>query len=376
MYSPMAYLPLLHIGTIIFVLRRYRCSFYSYDTTAQGNYHWDFGDSTVSILPNPTHEYPAPGLYSVHLVTFSAEGCIDSSIRTIQTGAVTVDFTAPASACSGSSISFLNTSTSIPKAASWSVNGKVVSDAPEQFLFSFPDPGVFTIKLTADYGGCVFEKEKTITILQKPVAQFDQSGTLQSCLYPSTVQFTNLSQFSDGYTWQFGDSATSAEESPSHIYDKAGQFSPQLIARNGNGCADTLVKLNLILLGPPIINGFRGLPVSHCLPYTIQPKAFVSTPEPIATYHWDFGNGDVSGEASPSYTYTTQGTYNITLSLQTQSGCTDTFVVRNAVSVGDSIVPDFTVDKNIACGSDSIQFTASAHWHCFYLVMVIWRWHV
>ena len=46
-------------------------------------YAWDFGDGNSSALPNPTHTYSQPGLYSVTLITTSASSCADTVIKQI-----------------------------------------------------------------------------------------------------------------------------------------------------------------------------------------------------------------------------------------------------------------------------------------------------
>ena len=327
---------------------------------SSGNYHWDFGDNTVSIVSTPKHVYNAQGSYTVRLTTYSAEGCIDSSQKTLQTGSVAVDFEAPPTICNNNPVLFKNTSSSLPKSLAWTVNGTVVNSNSFHLLQTFSTPGTYTIQLSEDFGGCKFQKQKTITVLPSPVASFTQSGILQSCSYPSTVQFTNASQNADNYVWNFGDSANSQDANPAHTYTRKGQYSPMLIAYSANGCADTVTKANLIFLGPPTIKSISPLPFSGCLPYKFSPKANIATPEPIASYNWNFGNGIRSADSVPSNTYTKGGTYNVTLTIQTVSGCTDTLIVKNAVTVGDSIVPDFTVDKNIGCSSDTFHFKGTS----------------
>ncbi len=334
--------------------------FDAYDTAVSGNYHWDFGDSSVSIEANPAHTYTQPGTYQVQLITYSPEGCIDSLTKPLQTGIVAVDFSAPAAVCSNSSVLFISTSSSLSKSSTWLVNGNVESRSLSSFTYRFSSPGSYTIKLVQDFGGCSFSQEKTVEVLQKPVASFTQSGTLQSCFYPSLVQYTNTSQYADSYRWNFGDSVLSSDLNPEHTYTIAGQFSPALIAASANGCADTLTKPNLILLGPPIVSRLQGLPHSHCLPDTLKSRAIAASPEAIATYDWNWGDGNHSSDSLPTYIYTKQGSYDVSLTLTTVSGCTSSFVVKRAVVVGDSVVPDFTVDKAIACASDSFHFTGIA----------------
>lgn len=45
------------------------------------SYNWNFGDGGSSILQNPSHTYPNPGLYTVRLIVNTQAGCIDTATR-------------------------------------------------------------------------------------------------------------------------------------------------------------------------------------------------------------------------------------------------------------------------------------------------------
>ena len=47
---------------------------------------------------------------------------------------------------------------------------------------------------------------------------------------------------------------------PEHTFDNAGNYSVTLIAFNKNGCADTIVRNDIIQLGPPKILGIENIP--------------------------------------------------------------------------------------------------------------------
>ncbi len=45
--------------------------------------NWDFGDGGTSTAHNPSHAYTAPGNYSVRLIVTNAQGCKDTTIKTV-----------------------------------------------------------------------------------------------------------------------------------------------------------------------------------------------------------------------------------------------------------------------------------------------------
>ncbi|MFA6273953.1 MAG: PKD domain-containing protein [Candidatus Paceibacterota bacterium] len=59
------------------------------DTTVLSNvslldsYLWDFGDGTTSTEQNPTHSFPATGIYTVKFTTFNAFGCTTTATKII-----------------------------------------------------------------------------------------------------------------------------------------------------------------------------------------------------------------------------------------------------------------------------------------------------
>jgi len=71
-----------------------------------------------------------------------------------------------------------------------------------------------------------------ISCKKSPTADFSIIGTTK---VGETIQFTNSSTNSDNYIWDFGDGSTSTEESPSHIYEKPGDYIVMLEAKGEGG---------------------------------------------------------------------------------------------------------------------------------------------
>jgi len=76
---------------------------------------------------------------------------------------------------------------------------------------------IASVCLLIAVSGC-YKKEKI------PVADFSFTSSNDS-IVPDTVHFQNQSTDAFSYSWDFGDSHTSTETNPVHIYTAAGAYS-------------------------------------------------------------------------------------------------------------------------------------------------------
>ena len=316
------------------------------------NYQWRFGDGGTSTITSPSHTYNNVGTYSVSLIGSSSLGCSDTLTKSVTIGGYKTDFTVPAF-CEENRVKLTNTSTPAPVSSLWIFpDGTTATEiSPTK---RFPSGGDFAVKLINNYGNCSDSITKTVTATGKPTISFTGIDTGR-CAAPATVNFNNTTN-AVSYFWDFGDSATSTQTNPSHTYTKAGDFSVTVIATNAQGCKDTLTKKDYIKIRKPIIQ-FIDVPKQGCIPYTANFEATITAVEPITGYLWDFGDGTTSTLEKPSHVYSTRGTYDISLTITTKSGCTEKLVQTKGVKVGPKPVADFTADQNNVCAGTAVNFT-------------------
>lgn len=326
--------------------------------TAITNYLWSFGDGSTSISPNPSYTYTTAGSYTVKLKVSNANGCIDSieKINVVNIGTVTANFTVPQTVCRNNAFSFQNTSSPNPVSVLWTFGDGSFSTLLNP-VKSFSNTGTYQVKLFSNFGSCVDSITKTITVIDKPTASFSHTGNNGACVGPVNVQFVNNSAGADSYTWLFGDGGSSSLDNPSHQYTSSGNYTVTLIAKSNTGCNDTIVKTNYIIIGPPKITSFTGIPFVGCSPYTIFPGANILTAENITSYFWDFGDGSTSSSSNPSHTYSTEGTYAVKLVITTASGCKDSLTMNPAVTLSARPNPSFSATPTIGCAFQNILFT-------------------
>ena len=319
------------------------------------NYKWDFGDGATSTSINPTHSFTTTGVFNTQLVVTNQSGCTNTVSKLISIGAVVPNFNNPDTVCVNTGFNIFNTSTPATVSAFWTFGDGTTSTQTNPYKI-YNTAGTYNIKLVNNFGACKDSIAKKIVVLNAPLATFTYNAPPPGCTVPITVSF-NATTTAFSYLWDFGDGNTSTIQSPTHVYTTIGTYSVKLFAKNAYGCADSIVKSNIISISLPKINSIGGLPYKGCLPFSLTFIPNITTPEPVTTYKWDFGDNTFSSSPNPSHTYNTTGTYNVSLIIITNNGCTDTFLLPQAVTVGTKPTVNFTASPLIACGYQNIKFT-------------------
>ncbi|MDQ3682862.1 MAG: PKD domain-containing protein, partial [Bacteroidota bacterium] len=317
-------------------------------------YRWNFGNGNTSTAKDPSNLYNRNGTYNVSLNVISSSGCSDSTAISIVIGKVNTDFTIPATICPKTRAQFLNNSNPRPIRSSWQFSNGF-TDTTRNTFATFDTAGTYTVTLTNTYTVCTDVLTKTFTVSAAPAVNFTASDT-GKCNIPFAVNFST-STTAVSYLWDFGDSTSSTQSNASHTYTKFGDYTVSLIATGANGCSDTLRKPAFIKVRKPVIS-FPNLPTGGCIPYTFSFLSKIETVDLVTSYKWDFGDGvGTSTLEKPSYTYSKQGTYAVSLTITTKGGCTETFRLNDAVKVGSKPVADFKSDVTTACANPGVSFT-------------------
>lgn len=134
----------------------------------------------------------------------------------------------------------------------------------------------------------------------------DFSSDLTEICQGETVTFTNLSVGATSWNWNFGSDASPATANtvgPHTVtYNTSG---PKTVSLTINGSL-TETKQNMITVNasPSAEFTFDGTD------YTVN---FNNISLIATSYSWDFGDGESSTENNPSHTYTSPGTFTVTL---------------------------------------------------------------
>ena len=213
------------------------------------NFHWDFGDGDTSFLFNPSHTYASPGNYTIKLVANNPlTGCSDSSFKSIVISKTPNSNFSYSDSVGCDILDVLFTADTIDLTATylWDFgNGNIsqqIGFSGHQYLI----PDCYDVSLTVtSKEGCVSSSLDTsaICLYEQPIADFIADRVLFSSLEVPEVKFTNLSQFSTFYLWNFGDGQFNITENPVHRYSPgANIYTVKLISSNNIGCQDSITK--------------------------------------------------------------------------------------------------------------------------------------
>ena len=311
-------------------------------TNSPTSWTWSFGDGGTSTVQNPAHTYSTEGTYTVTLTATNAGGSntvtqagyivvsaasaapVASFVSTVKTG------TAPLS------VQFVDSSTNSPTSWAWSF-GDGNTSTLENPSHTYVTAGTYTVTLTATNAGGsnTVSNAGYITVTYVvPVASFTSNVT--SGTTPLYVAFTDTTTNSPTlWTWYFGDGGTSTEQNPIYEYTYAGTYTVTLTVANdaGSDTASTTGYITVTSVTSPLAS-FTADVRSGTIPFTVQ---FTDTSSYTPTsWEWSFGDGSSSTEENPAHTYTTAGSYSVTLTATnaggTNSATTSSYITASAVT--------------------------------------------
>ena len=281
------------------------------------------------------------------------------------------DFTAnTTNGCAPIIVSFTDNSTGNPTSWKWDL-GNGTNSFLQNPSVSYTTPGTYSIKLVISNGNQQdsIVKQQYITVHAAPTVNFSSLIT-QGC-YPLKVNFTDASIANSGsvnqWQWDFGDGNTSTIQNPAHTYTAQGNYDVKLKVTNSNGCFKVLGKSAYIKVEGGVKANFTYAVAGNCTPPTPVTFNNTSTGTGTLNYTWWFGDGTSSTNVNPIHSYTTPGSYTVTLITQNTFGCTDTLAKTNAINVG-SVQANFSVTANACVGSavnisnTSTPATVSSYW--------------
>jgi gliding motility-associated-like protein len=310
----------------------------------------------------------APGTYEVEVIPVQGPTC-SYTLQTIVTderGTVTADFNAiPDQVCLGEVIDFEDNTTITGLAgtlasSAWNFGDGNTSGAFEP-SHTYTTPGIYTVELAVETtNSCTDVITKNVTVSPIPVADFNIdsvcTGVNSTIADLSTVDATNGDNIAI-WDWDFDDGQTSTSATPTLLYGSENLYDVTLEVTSNNGCSNTTTKTTAIYPNPVV--DFSA--TNECLNFAnsltdLSTVSNTNTTNSNDQWNWDFGDGSTSTLQNPTYTYLAPGTFNATLTVETNNGCSENVI--KPVVVYELPTADF--DFTNACDNEDVSLESTA----------------
>ncbi|TND00695.1 MAG: fibronectin type III domain-containing protein [Bacteroidetes bacterium] len=282
---------------------------------------------------NATENNLPPGNVCVQIT--DANGCVLNDCVTIPTTpGVTITNAQTNVACFGGSTgdaTITTTSGQAPFTYLWTPNGQTTASINGLIA------GQYAVTVT-DANNCT--ATATITITEPPLLTLTPGAAQTIC---NGQQATITANAGGGvgpynYLWVPGNlPGTSLTVQP------AISVTYTVAVSDANNC--TAVDSVLVTVNPLPAPALGSNTQSGCEPLDVSftDQSFVSAGT-ITGWLWDFGDGSPTSNAqNPAHQYSASGTYNVTLTVTTAAGCTQTLTMPNYITVFASPSASFTL---------------------------------
>lgn len=301
-------------------------------------YQWDFeSDGTYDATGKTAqHIYSTVGVYTVTLRVADDEGAFGFAtvVISIQFVSPTADFTFDPATPSTEDVVSFDAADSLDEDGwiqfyAWDFDGDGIIDATGKFVnHKFTTPGQKPVILTVtDNDGATGTTTKSVFVRKNSAPKADFTFLPKDPTVTDTIQFTDTSKDDIGiaqWRWDFGDETTSDVQSPSHKYANVKTYSVKLTVTDTDGASSNITKdvtVSAPLNAPPV----AAFTFSPALPQVGSAVSFSSDPSTdsdgtVTAWSWNFGDGATSQVRNPSHTFSSTGTYSVTLSVTDSDG--------------------------------------------------------
>lgn len=278
-----------------------------------------------------THDFS--GTASTYVVTLSESDGSCTLQGQFHAGAPQSDFwSSQTQTCAGNAIQFHQETTGVNYLWNFGVNPTFLPTSTGHVSYTFQNPGQYVVQSVIYYPGqpmCADTTSITVNILPNPVVTMSLSTT-EGC-GSATVSGTVSAPSSYIYSWAFA--APPYIQSGMNLnpvtFGSVGNHAMSVTVTGWNGCQTT--KTQIITVHPEPVANFSVDPIciGTSAQFTDMSTAHWSTD--ITGWFWQFGDGSVSYQSTPSHDYAFIGDYEVALTVTTPdcASSTSQFVTVN-----------------------------------------------
>ncbi len=319
---------------------------------------WDFGDATTDVSLNPFHTYSA-GTYSAELLVVSNNGCRDSisqNVNIYEKPQAGMSFN---NECENIAVNFADNSSvsdGVINFLDWNFGDGSPHSNLQIVNHTYTSDGIYNVELiSASNHGCYDTITQPITIYPEPATNFSVTN---ACLYNS-ASFNDNSiivapDTINNWSWNFGDGSPIVNTTNStHQYSSDGVYTVTLTTTSTNNCSSS--NSSTVEIYPIPTANFTSTEVCVNEPPTVFTSTSSVSNGSIVGWQWDFDGAGTSNLQNPTHNFNADGTFNVTLIVESNYTCFDT--INLPVLVYEKPNADFTSDETRVCNPGQINYT-------------------
>jgi PKD repeat protein len=227
------------------------------------------------------------------------------------------------------------------------------------------DKGSYRIRVYAnDTSGNVGSSEEIyFTVLNlPPIASFTESATTVPT--GTVINFNASSSYDpDGrivnYFWDFGDGTSDSNVTTEHAYADNGTYTVTLTVADNDGSIATVTANKTVLNRNPVasfIESAETVPTGTVI--TFNASDSFDPDGSIATYAWDFGDGNFDSGVLIGHSYADNSLYNVTLTVTDNDGASSVTSALKTITDRPPVV-NFSETAEAVYVDEPIHFNAS-----------------
>ena len=328
------------------------------------SWNWDFGDGTGDGGPEVEKIWDSEGVFTVTLFVSDDAGNQDSQsfdftvIAPDLLRVPTADFSFRSDTIEvGESLQFVDQSTGNPDLLLWSF-GDGSTDTGSVVSHSFDVPGQFAVSLTASNEAGPNTTSATITVVEAvsppeaviaafpTIVEVGQTVTLtsQSTNSPTTV------------SWEFGDGQAGLGTTVRHRWATPGEFRIRLTVSNSAGSDTVFSDLTVLPAVDPPIARFGQSDLEVIVGEEIRFNDLsLNNPDELT---WEFGDNTTDQGANVSKSWSSPGTFTVTLTATNDAGSDSTAKTVTVLPLPPTPPnADFTIPTAVIPVNEPLSFT-------------------
>ena len=343
-------------------------------------------DQPLAICPTQTITLDAP---SNPGVTFSWKkdggdlGLATSSIDVTAAGSYEITAVSEGGSCTSTATIVVNDGTgTIPSNPVASNNGPgcvgqsvtLSVDAQSGATYSWTGPNGFTstdqnpvisnltsafagkYKVLVKIGDCLSSEAETDLVVSD-VSSFSISagGPTTLCAGSSVTLSTGNTA---GYTYKWlKDGADAGGATNSFVASANGVYSLE-VTDDASGCAVTTNEITVNVLSAPVSSFNLTNPICVGIDAAFTNTSTVDNTATV-TYSWDFGDETSIVSQNATHTYTSSGTFDVTLTVSYDGVAGCSAVTTQQAAIVDAVPVNITASKNSICDDETVDLTAN-----------------